>query len=236
MKSYILKSTERGKADYGWLKANYFFSFANYHHPDYVHFGALRVLNDDSIAGGRGFDTHPHDNMEIITIVMEGALAHRDSMGHEEVIYPGEVQVMSAGTGVQHSEYNYKEKEQTSLFQIWIFPNQKNVKPRYEQKKFDAAHRINKWQKLVGSDNTDGSVMIHQNASIWMGDFDAGQKITYASPIKDHIIYTLVIDGEIESPLGNMQKRDALGWYQNELTLTSIKKSQILLLDVPLKW
>lgn len=236
MNSYILKSSERGKADYGWLKANYFFSFANYYHPDRVHFGALRVFNDDAIDGGMGFDTHPHDNMEIITIPLQGALAHRDSMGHEEVIYPGEVQVMSAGTGIQHSEYNYLKNEKTALFQIWIFPNEKNVKPRYEQKKFEAAERVNKLQKLVGPDNKDGSLLIHQNAWIHMGSFDEGQKITYTSPQKDNIIYAVVIDGEIESPLGNMGKRDALGWYQNNLELTCLKKADVLLIDVPLKW
>jgi quercetin 2,3-dioxygenase len=236
MNSYILKSNQRGAADYGWLKARYFFSFANYHHPERVHFGALRVLNDDSIDGGRGFDTHPHDNMEIITIPLEGALAHRDSMGHEEVIYPGEVQVMSAGTGIMHSEYNYLKDTKTSLFQIWIFPDTENVQPRYEQKKFEASDRINKLQKLVGPDNSDGALKIHQQAWIWMGDFDAGQKISYSSSKKDNIIYLLLIDGEVESPLGKMEKRDALGWYKNSLELTTTKKTSVLLLDVPVKW
>lgn len=234
MKSYILKSNQRGRADYGWLKANYYFSFANYYNPNYVHFGLLRVINDDAIEGGAGFGTHPHDNMEIITIPLKGALAHKDSIGHEEVIYPGEVQVMSAGTGIQHSEYNYLKDQETALFQIWIFPREKNVKPRYDQKKFDTSQQVNSWQKLVGPDTNEGKVMIHQDAWISMGEFDKDQKITYRSSKPQNGLYILLVDGELETPAGKLETRDALGWYQNEVTLTCTRKSKILLIDVPL--
>jgi quercetin 2,3-dioxygenase len=236
MQSYILKANNRGAANYGWLQDRYYFSFANYYHPQHVQFGALRVMNDDSIDGGRGFDTHPHDNMEIITIVHEGALAHRDSMGNHAVIYPGEVQVMSAGTGVEHSEYNYLPDKPTKLFQIWIFPEKRNVTPRYDQKKFDAAERHNQWQKAVGPDTENGSIMIHQQAWIHLGDFDAGQTITYTSANKTNGLFIVVIEGNIETPLGAASTRDALGWYEPSVSLKATSATKLILLDVPLKW
>ncbi len=152
----------RGFADHGWLKANHSFSFAGYHDPSRIHFGALRVLNDDIIAGGMGFGKHPHDNMEIITVVLDGALEHKDSMGHTQALYPNEVQVMSAGTGVQHSEYNHSREQNVNVLQLWIFPDKKNVAPRYGQTVFDPAERVNKLQTLVSPiDKTDDGLKIH---------------------------------------------------------------------------
>jgi redox-sensitive bicupin YhaK (pirin superfamily) len=170
MKIKLHKSNNRGSANFGWLKANYSFSFANYQNNDNIHFGALQVLNDDEIAPAMGFGQHPHNNMEIITIPLNGSLKHKDSMSNKWIpIFANEVQVMSAGSGVQHSEMNNSTIEPLSLFQIWIFPNKENVSPRYEQKKFDALERKNKLQVLVSSiDDTNykNSLKIHQDALI----------------------------------------------------------------------
>ncbi len=182
MKTKIYKASERGTADYGWLKANYSFSFSNYYNPEKVNFGALRVLNDDIIDAGMGFGTHPHDNMEIITIPLQGSLKHRDSMSNKWIpIQTGEVQIMSAGTGVQHSEMNNSPTEFINLFQIWIIPNKQQVQPRYDQKKFEVSARKNKLQVLVSSiDEADnGSLKIHQDAQISRIDLSENSKFNY---------------------------------------------------------
>ena len=164
MKTILFKAADRGSADYGWLKPNYYFSFSQYHDPAKVHFGLLRVLNDDFIAGGGGFPTHPHDNMEIITIPFTGALQHKDSTGGQGIISSGDVQIMSAGTGVQHSEANASATEPVTLFQIWVFPKERNIKPRYDQKSFDINDRINKWQTIVSPLEADKALWINQDA------------------------------------------------------------------------
>ena len=181
MTTQLFKASERGKADFGWLKANYSFSFANYFNPKNIQFGMLRVLNDDTIAAGMGFGTHPHENMEIITIPLEGALMHRDSMGNEGVIQNGEVQVMSAGTGIQHSEFNASSTEQLKLLQLWVFSEKDNVSPRYDQKSFDIDGQINTFVNIVSpEDKNDGEALwVHQQTFFNLGVFEAGKTINY---------------------------------------------------------
>ena len=179
MKTVIHKAESRGTADHGWLKSWHSFSFADYYDPDRIHFGALRVLNDDIIHGGKGFGTHAHQNMEIITIPLEGALRHRDSMGHEKVIQKGEVQIMSAGTGVQHSEFNDSPTVAVNLLQIWILPKEMNIKPRYDQKVFSLSDRANKFQTVVSPSGQEGSVAINQDAYFSLVDLKKGKSLRY---------------------------------------------------------
>ncbi|MBC7863031.1 MAG: pirin family protein [Bacteroidia bacterium] len=237
MSKTVIKANTRGHADHGWLKANHSFSFAGYHDDARTHFGALRVLNDDSIAAGMGFGTHPHDNMEIITIPLSGALEHKDSMGNHGVIKSGDVQVMSAGSGIQHSEFNHSKTEGCTLFQIWLFPNKKNVKPRYDQRTLDVTQRKNKFQQVISPNENDEGSWIHQDAWFSMASMDKDLELQYDLKRNGNGIYLMVIEGEIAVEGELLQKRDAI-----EITdITSIKikaseKSEILLMDVPMKW
>ena len=172
MKTNLFKASDRGSADYGWLKPNYYFSFSQYHNPAKVHFGLLRVLNDDFIAGGGKFQTHPHDNMEIVTLPFTGALHHKDSTGGEGVIKAGDIQIMSAGTGVQHSEANASETDPVTLFQIWVFPKENNIKPRYDQRNFDVNDRNNKWQIVVSPKAEDAALWINLDARFSLAKLD----------------------------------------------------------------
>lgn len=179
----IRKAAERGHADHGWLDTWHSFSFADYHDPEWMGFRSLRVLNDDRVAAGQGFDMHPHRDMEIVTIVFEGALQHKDSMGNESIIRPGEVQRMTAGTGVVHSEFNPSEKDGVHLYQIWILPERKGLKPGYDQKEFSARKGLT----LVASrDGRDGSLRIHQDASLWRGALEKGGALTHEVPAGRH--------------------------------------------------
>ncbi|MDP3313999.1 pirin family protein [Lutibacter sp.] len=240
MKTKVYKSDERGTANHGWLKANFSFSFAHYYNPSTMNFGALRVLNDDIIQGGMGFGTHPHDNMEIITIPLSGSLKHRDSMTNEWIpIYSGEVQVMSAGTGVQHSEMNNHPTEEINLFQIWILPNQQEVEPRYDQKKFEASERKNKLQILVSSidEPIEGSLKIHQNAQISRIDISNETSFTYELISKTHGVYVMLIDGEIEIENDILTKRDAIGISEcSSFKIKAKKESEILFIEVPMNF
>ncbi len=234
MKTIIHKSGIRGHANYGWLDTHYTFSFANYYDPGRVHFGMLRVLNDDIIAGGGGFDRHPHDNMEIITLVLDGVLEHQDNMGHKMQIRPNEVQVMTAGSGIFHSEYNHDPEKPLNLLQIWVFPDKKNLKPRYNQKIFEAAGRKNKWQKIVAPDDPE-SLSINQDAIFSRIMLDKGNSTDYRLSGKNHGVYLFVIDGEIKSGELILGKRDGAGF--SELTLlpvTAQSTSEILLIEVPM--
>jgi len=226
----------RGHADHGWLNAHHSFSFAGYYDPERVHFGALRVLNDDIVAGGMGFGTHPHDNMEIITIPLEGALEHKDSMGHTGVIQPGEVQVMSAGTGIRHSEYNHYPDKNINLLQIWIFPNKKNVQPQYGQEKFDVNDRKNNWQLLVSPFETnDAGLKIHQNAWISRTELEKGGVITYHLHNDKNGVYVFVIDGMITTEDKKLNKRDALGISETtSVQMIADERSDVLILEVPM--
>jgi redox-sensitive bicupin YhaK (pirin superfamily) len=197
MKTVLHKADTRGHADHGWLNAWHSFSFAGYHDPERVHFGALRVLNDDTVAGGMGFGTHPHDNMEIITIPLSGQIEHKDSMGNTGVISKGEVQVMSAGTGIQHSEKNKDSKEPLKLLQIWVFPDQKNVKPRYGQKAYDLAKTKNSLLPIVSPMGEKEGLNIHQHAWFHLGKLDKDLALTYELKDKNNGVYAFVIDGDV---------------------------------------
>jgi redox-sensitive bicupin YhaK (pirin superfamily) len=177
MKTIFYPASERGHVNFGWLDSRHSFSFGNWHHPDKVHFGALRVLNDDTVEGGKGFDTHPHENMEIISIPLKGALAHKDSTGTEGIIFSGDVQIMSAGSGIRHSEYNASHYDPVNFLQLWIFPKQLNIKPRHEQKRFDTAGRNGQWQVVVSADVNEGGVWINQSARLSMVRLVAGTPV-----------------------------------------------------------
>jgi redox-sensitive bicupin YhaK (pirin superfamily) len=236
MKKTIHPANERGHNDIGWLKANFSFSFGPYYNPARVHFGALRVLNDDIIAGGTGFGTHPHDNMEIITIPIVGALEHRDSMGNTGVITAGEVQVMSAGTGIQHSEYNHSKTEEANTLQIWLFPKEMNIEPRYDQKSFIEDLKPNQFTTLVSPEKGGNALWINQDAIFSMGDFNPGQTIKYDIQIPGNGAYIFVIDGKIAVEGTELNKRDALGVEDiSSFTLETLKQSRILIMEVPMR-
>jgi len=235
MKKIIHKSENRGFANYGWLKTSYSFSFANYYDPKKMGFGALRVLNDDFIDAGGGFDMHSHDNMEIITVVMKGSLKHKDSMGNEYVISEGEVQVMSAGTGVTHAELNDSSKKPVELFQIWIMPEKYNIEPRYDQKSFNNEKKNKKCKLLVSGDKKDKALWINQNAKIYLGDLEKGKEATFNISCKDNGAYVFLISGEAKVAGENLNERDAVGVYDAESVEIKPKKdSKILIIDVPI--
>lgn len=228
----------RGHADHGWLNAHHSFSFAGYHDPSRIHFGALRVLNDDIVAPGMGFGKHPHDNMEIITIVLDGALEHKDSMGHTQAIHPDEVQVMSAGTGVFHSEYNHNKDKAVNLLQTWLFPNKKNVQPRYDQRVFPAAERVNKWQAIVSPiDNEDPGMKIHQDAWIYRSKIEAGKSLEYNLHSTGNGVYLFVIDGSATTEGQTLNRRDAVGITETvKITIDAAADTELVLFEVSMEW
>lgn len=238
MKKLIHKAKSRGFANHGWLQANHSFSFANWYNPDRLHFGALRVLNDDVIAPKMGFGTHPHDNMEIITIPLHGILKHRDNMNDNwQTVVPSEVQVMSAGTGVQHSEINGSLNEHLKLFQIWIKPNKRNVKPRYQQKVFNEADRKGRLQNLVTSfEDTDAeSLKIHQDVKLSRIDLMEGETFNYVLKSKKHGVYVMSISGKVEVENETIDTRDAIGLSQLEtFKIISNTNSELLFIEVPM--
>ncbi|HMU15360.1 MAG TPA: pirin family protein [Flavobacteriales bacterium] len=231
------KAATRGGADHGWLKAKHTFSFANYYDPQRMHFGVLRVLNDDRIAAGMGFGTHPHDNMEIITIPLSGTVAHKDSMGSSGTISPGEVQVMSAGTGVTHSEFNHLQDEELRLLQIWLFPNKRGVTPRYDQMSFDVKDRRNSLQQILSPRADDAGVWIHQNAWFHMGTFDKDFKLSYDLKDRRNGVYAFVIKGDITVNDTALNERDGLGvWDAAALTIeANSQDAELLLMEVPMQ-
>ncbi len=238
MTTKLFEANSRGKADYGWLKANFSFSFGNYYNPERVQFGMLRVLNDDTIDGGTGFGTHPHDNMEIITIPLEGGLKHRDSMGNEGVIRFGEIQVMSAGTGVQHSEMNASQNEQAKTLQLWVFPDKEDVTPRYDQKSFDIENQINTFVNIVSpKDKNDGNALwVHQQTFFNLGIFEKNTSITYTINIPENGVYLFLIEGEIEVDNQILKPRDAMGIIDiDQFEIKINLKAKILLVEVPMK-
>lgn len=235
MKSILHKAADRGSADYGWLKPNYYFSFSNYHNPEKVHFGLLRVLNDDFVAGGGKFPTHPHDNMEIVTIPFTGALHHKDSTGGEGIIKAGDVQIMSAGSGVQHSEANASATESVTLFQIWVFPKLRNITPRYDQRTFNITDRVNKWQVIVSPNETDAALWINQDARFSLTTVQAGNAITYNNAFAGNGVYLVVISGSVKVNDIALGKRDAIGIYDTDsFTLTAIENAELLAIEVPM--
>lgn len=238
MKNAVLhKANTRGYANHGWLEARHTFSFANYYNPERVQFGALRVLNDDIIAGGMGFGTHPHDNMEIITIPLEGDLAHKDSMNNAETIKFGDVQVMSAGTGILHSEFNPNADRRTNLLQIWVFPKVRNVTPRYQQITLNVADRKDKLQQILSPNATDDGVWIHQDAWFHMGNLSANTTVDYQLHLKNNGLYIFVIKGTIKVGEQELNARDGYGiWDFDSLTLTATSDAEILTMEVPMNY
>lgn len=236
MKNSVLhKANTRGNANHGWLNAYHSFSFASWYNPERIQFGVLLVLNDDTIAGGMGFGTHPHDNMEIITIPLEGDLAHKDSMGNESVIKTGDIQVMSAGTGIQHSEFNPNATEQTKLFQIWLFPKTRNVSPRYQQITLDPSEQKNNFAQILSPNANDAGVWIHQDAWFYLSDFDSGFSKSLTLNKEGNGFYIITIEGEIEVNDTTLEKRDAIGiWETNELVIKATTQSKFLIMEIPM--
>jgi quercetin 2,3-dioxygenase len=233
MKSLLFPANERGHANHGWLNSYHSFSFASYYDPAKVHFGMLRVLNDDTVAPGMGFGAHPHDNMEIVSIPLEGALEHKDSMGHTKVITTGEVQIMSAGTGVQHSEYNHSKTEPVKFLQIWIFPKERNITPRYDQKKFNIGEDLT---TVVSPDkNNNDSIWINQYAWFTMAEPKTDKTLNYRLHDPKNGIYLFVIEGETSVGEQKLNKRDAIGlWETSEVTINTKGASKVLLMEIPM--
>jgi quercetin 2,3-dioxygenase len=235
MKTILFNAADRGSADYGWLKPNYYFSFSDYRNPEKVHFGLLRVLNDDFIGGGGSFPTHPHDNMEIVTIPFSGALQHKDSTGGQGVIKAGDVQIMSAGTGVQHSEANASATDPVTLFQVWVFPKERNIKPRYDQRNFDVAERVNKWQTIVSPLEADKALWINQDAKFSLTKLESGKTLDYTNAFKGNGIFLVAINGAVKVGDINLNKRDAVGISEaDNFTITAIEDAELLAIEVPM--
>lgn len=235
MKIIIHPAAERGTADHGWLKARHSFSFSSYYHPEKIQFGALRVLNDDTIAPGMGFGKHPHDNMEIITIPLSGGVKHGDSMGNEGIVKPGEVQIMSAGIGVVHSEHNASSSETLNLFQIWIMPELRNIAPRYDQKQFEVSDRLNKFQTLVSPEKSGSTLWINQQAWLSLGKFDKASSVNYNLHIPNNGVYVMVVSGELEVAGQLLGERDAIGVSDvSVIKLKFLKETEVLMIEIPM--
>jgi quercetin 2,3-dioxygenase len=235
MNTTLFKAADRGSADYGWLKPNYYFSFGQYHNPSKVHFGLLRVLNDDFIGGGGSFPTHPHDNMEIVTIPFSGALQHKDSTGGQGVIQAGDVQIMSAGTGVQHSEANASATDPVTLFQIWVFPKVDNIKPRYDQKTFDINDRINKWQTVVSPIEADKALWINQDAKFSLTKLEAGKTLDYTNAFAGNGVFLVAINGTVKVGDTALNKRDAVGISgADNFSITASEDAELLAIEIPM--
>ncbi len=235
-KTILHKAETRGHANHGWLESFHTFSFANYYNPERMHFGVLRVLNDDRVNPGMGFGTHPHDNMEIISIPLEGDLEHKDSMGNVATIKHGDIQVMSAGTGIQHSEYNRNQNQLVKFLQIWIFPNKKNVTPRYDQITLNIAERHNILQQIISPNPDDEGVWIHQDAWFHLGIFDANIQTEYQFKKAGNGVYAFVLKGNFIIDGQELSNRDGYGiWDTNTITIESVSEdSEILLMEVPM--
>jgi len=236
MSQYTLhKAESRGHANHGWLNTYHSFSFASWYNPERVNFGVLRVLNDDTVAAGMGFGTHPHDNMEIITIPLEGDLAHKDSMGNAATIKTGDVQVMSAGTGIQHSEFNPNHDQQTKLFQIWLFPKYKDVTPRYQQITLDTTEQKNNFAQILSPNAEDAGVWIYQDAWFYLSDFDKDFTATYSLKKERNGMYVFVISGTITVDNQTLNTRDGLGITDfNTLEIKANTAAKFLLMEIPM--
>ncbi len=237
MKTVLYRSQSRGKADHGWLNSYHTFSFANYYDPERMGFGALRVLNDDTVLGGMGFGSHPHRDMEIVSIPLEGALEHKDSMGTTSVIKKGEIQVMSAGTGIMHSEYNKNAGEPVKFLQIWIIPNQMGVKPRYDQIRIDEHPSKNEFQQILSPSPEDPGVWIHQDAWFFLADFSAGTKKSYKIRKPGNGVFVFVLSGQVRIGDEVLDSRDSLGIHEvDSFELEATADSEVLLIEVPMQF
>jgi redox-sensitive bicupin YhaK (pirin superfamily) len=234
MKTILHKAAERGHANHGWLDSYHSFSFAHFYDPAKVHFGALRVLNDDTVKAGYGFPKHPHDNMEIVSIPLSGDLEHKDSTGRHEIIKQNDVQIMSAGSGIAHSEMNANKDKEVKFLQVWVFPREQNITPRYEQKTFKPEDRNNKIQTVVAPDDKD-AVWINQDAWFSLGKMDKDFAATYSIKNNGNGVYVFVLEGEVTINSEKLGKRDALGiWDTDKLDILANTNAEILLIDVPM--
>lgn len=229
----IYKAQDRGYFDFGWLKTFHSFSFGNYYNKERMHFGVLRVLNDDHVEAGQGFSTHPHKNMEIVTIVLKGELAHKDSMGNSSAIKPGEVQVMSAGSGILHSEFNNKKDEAVELLQIWIIPNKDEVTPRYQQIKLQ--QKDNQFEQILSPNQNDDGVWIYQDAWFFLGKFDVNKNIKHNVKNIKNGLYIFIVEGEVEIEGNILNSRDAITFTEkNEISINTKTSAQVLIIEVPM--
>lgn len=236
MNKTLHRANSRGHANHGWLNSYHSFSFANYYNPERMNFGVLRVLNDDQVAAGAGFGKHPHENMEIVSIPLAGDLEHEDSMGNKKVIREGDIQVMSAGTGVMHSEYNKSKTEEVKFLQIWIFPNKQNVSPRYDQISIRDVAQKNTFYQILSPNESDQGVWINQNAWFSMGEFEANTQATYTLNQTSNGVYLFVLNGEIEIAEELLEQRDAIGlWDTDQIKLKSTSDAKVLLMEVPMQ-
>lgn len=238
MKNSVLHpAASRFYADHGWLQSAQTFSFHGNYDPQRIQFGALRVLNDDTVNGGKGFGRHPHDNMEIISIPLEGTLEHQDSIGNVAVIRRGEIQVMSAGTGVYHTEFNKDQDEPVTFLQIWLYPNKLNVTPRYDQMEYASGDRHNRFQQILSPDPNDAGVWIQQDAWFHLADFDQGFETNYQLKKEGNGVYLFVIEGNVEVDGQTLSTRDGYGfWPESAVALKALEKSSLLVIEVPEKW
>jgi quercetin 2,3-dioxygenase len=232
--SILHKADTRGDANHGWLHSKHTFSFANYYNPERMSFGSLRVLNDDIVEAGMGFGTHPHDNMEIISIPLEGDLEHKDSMGNVTVIKHGDIQVMSAGTGIFHSEYNKNKDRRVKFLQIWVYPNKNNVTPRYDQITLNISDRHNKLQQIVSPNADDAGVWIHQNAWFHLGNFEKGVTAEYKIKRSGNGVYAFILKGDVSINNQPLNARDGFGtWDVESISIVADTDAEILLMEVP---
>ncbi|WP_299187069.1 pirin family protein [uncultured Psychrobacter sp.] len=235
MKTIYHAADSRGDANHGWLKSRHTFSFANYHNPERMGFGALRVINDDFVIGGQGFGKHSHRDMEIISIPLSGKLGHGDNIGNNGIIETGEIQVMSAGTGITHSEMNGDDKEDVKFLQIWVIPNKMSVAPRYQQIRMDDIMQPNEFNQVLSPNADDAGVWIHQNAWFSMGDFDKGVTQTYQLKDPNNGVYIFVISGRVNVNGNTLDTRDGLGvWDTKNFTMDVEENAKVLLMEVPM--
>ncbi|QXP54901.1 pirin family protein [Cellulophaga sp. HaHa_2_95] len=235
MKTILHKAATRGHANHGWLNSHHTFSFANYHNPERMNFGVLRVLNDDSVQAGMGFGTHPHDNMEIISIPLEGDLEHKDSMGNVTIIKEGDVQAMSAGTGVTHSEKNKNKDKEVKFLQIWIFPKEKNIRPKYDQISLKDIEKENELYQILSPNKEDQGIWIHQDAWFHIGKFTKGNTATYNIKKEGNGIYAFILEGGVEIQSEKLSERDGLGiWDTESIQIKAAENARILLMEVPM--
>lgn len=236
-KNVLHPAASRFFADHGWLKSAQTFSFHGNYDPQRIQFGALRVLNDDTVNGGKGFGRHPHDNMEIISIPLEGTLKHQDSLGNVALIRRGEIQVMSAGTGVYHTEFNKDQDEPVTFLQIWLYPNKLNVAPRYDQMEYASGDRHNRFQQILSPDPGDDGVWINQDAWFHLAELDKGFEIGYQLKKEGNGVYVFVVGGNVEVEGQPLSVRDGYGfWPESVVSFKSLEKSSLLVMEVPEKW
>ncbi|SMO53381.1 pirin family protein [Solitalea koreensis] len=236
MKKILHKASDRGHANHGWLDSYHSFSFASFYDPEKMNFGLLRVLNDDTVAPGMGFGEHGHDNMEIVSIPLSGELEHKDSTGRNEVIHTHDVQIMSAGSGIRHSEFNHSREKEVKFLQIWVFPKKRDIEPLYEQKTFHPASRINKLLTVVSPDGNAGSVAINQDAWFSLGNFDPGKQVEYKIQKSGNGAYLFILNGEAEVEGNVLSARDAIGvWDTDKIKVTTNTYTELLIIDVPME-